>query len=634
MKINIKYVVLCSVSAASLAQSSSENYRLEDVVITGSSIEQTMEDSPASISVMGKEELEKRPIHNIADGLKYVEGVTLTADNNQGISLRGLGASYTLILIDGKRVSSKYLSVRHNADTDLGWVSPNDIERIEVVRGPMASLYGADAIGGVVNIITKKTSNNWKSYAEVSQTESEEKEQGSSQQINIGTSGPIIKDKLGLKFSARRTQRERSTFEDGDARAFPGQEKQIFNTELNYKVDQRNTVKLQYQYTEDNQETLGRNYEVTDVENIRQYYGVEHELITDDANWSTRIFGESYDYQNGDSDSELGTIIADTKYVTPISTNHLIVAGVEFQQYDLDFESQSAGDTETSDENTENNQVAIYIEDTYQLADNATLTYGARNTKNSKFSSSVTPRAYLNYKLNDEVTIKTGVGTGFKAPTLLQLTEDFKLPSCRGTCTVVGNPDLEPEESISYEVGTYFKRNHFNFNITAFYNKLDNMINTYFITEGSERFRYYRNINKVSSYGIETGTSFKLTQNLDLRVNYSFNYTRDEETNDRILGQAHASGNVLLDWYINDQHSMYTAANYTGKIENEDNGVIETTDPFLTVDLGYTYKFKYDAKQLTTLTTGIENLVDHTLSNDYGYGIMGRRYFVKLGHNF
>ncbi len=86
-------------------------------------------------------------------------GVQLTneGDNRKGVSIRGLDSSYTLILVDGKRVNSRNAVFRHN-DFDLNWIPVDSIERIEVVRGPMSSLYGSDALGGVVNIITKNRS--------------------------------------------------------------------------------------------------------------------------------------------------------------------------------------------------------------------------------------------------------------------------------------------------------------------------------------------------------------------------------------------------------------------------------------------------------------------------------------------
>lgn len=113
---------------------------------------------PVSASLPG-EDLQRKPVQNLKDVLKEVPGVQLTneGDNRKGVSIRGLDSSYTLILVDGKRVNSRNAVFRHN-DFDLNWIPVDSIERIEVVRGPMSSLYGSDALGGVVNIITKNRS--------------------------------------------------------------------------------------------------------------------------------------------------------------------------------------------------------------------------------------------------------------------------------------------------------------------------------------------------------------------------------------------------------------------------------------------------------------------------------------------
>ncbi|EBV8349462.1 TonB-dependent receptor plug domain-containing protein [Salmonella enterica subsp. enterica serovar Typhimurium] len=125
----------------------------ETMVVTASAIEQNLKDAPASISVITQQDLQRRPVQNLKDVLKEVPGVQLTneGDNRKGVSIRGLDSSYTLILIDGKRVNSRNAVFRHN-DFDLNWIPVDAIERIEVVRGPMSSLYGSDALGGQVQI--------------------------------------------------------------------------------------------------------------------------------------------------------------------------------------------------------------------------------------------------------------------------------------------------------------------------------------------------------------------------------------------------------------------------------------------------------------------------------------------------
>lgn len=124
-------------------------------------LNKTLKMLPPVLASLPGEDLQRKPVQNLKDVLKEVPGVQLTneGDNRKGVSIRGLDSSYTLILVDGKRVNSRNAVFRHN-DFDLNWIPVDSIERIEVVRGPMSSLYGSDALGGVVNIITKKSVRN------------------------------------------------------------------------------------------------------------------------------------------------------------------------------------------------------------------------------------------------------------------------------------------------------------------------------------------------------------------------------------------------------------------------------------------------------------------------------------------
>lgn len=156
------------------------------------------------------EDLQRKPVQNLKDVLRDVPGVQLTSegDNRKGVSIRGLDSSYTLILIDGKRVNSRNAVFRHN-DFDLNWVPVDAIERIEVVRGPMSSLYGSDALGGVVNIITKKIGQKWTGTLSADSTIQEHRDRGDTYDGQFYTSGPLVDGLLGLKAYGSLAKREK-----------------------------------------------------------------------------------------------------------------------------------------------------------------------------------------------------------------------------------------------------------------------------------------------------------------------------------------------------------------------------------------------------------------------------------------
>ena len=191
------------------APSAAKEAALSAVVVTASGNEQELRDAPASVSVITREDIERRPVQELAELLGTVEGVTLNRSGNlvPGVQLRGLGSAYTLMLIDGKRVNATSAMFRGN-DYDTGWVATDDIERIEIVRGPMSSLYGSDAIGGVVNIITRPIGKQWRGSARVETTVQQDKNAGDSQLAGFSLSGPIKSDVLGVKLTGSYDHRD------------------------------------------------------------------------------------------------------------------------------------------------------------------------------------------------------------------------------------------------------------------------------------------------------------------------------------------------------------------------------------------------------------------------------------------
>lgn len=134
---------------------------LGPIVVTASGGAVEVKNAPASITVITAEEIEKTPAKDVRELLSRVPGITLgRAGNMNTVQIRGLGERYSLFMIDGVRVNSSPNMFRGN-DYDSGWVPLDAIERIEIVRGPMSSLYGSDAIGGVINVITKKINDEW-----------------------------------------------------------------------------------------------------------------------------------------------------------------------------------------------------------------------------------------------------------------------------------------------------------------------------------------------------------------------------------------------------------------------------------------------------------------------------------------
>lgn len=186
---------------------------LQKVVVSAAGYEQKITDAPASISVITREELAERPYTTLLDAVRDLEGVDVgeTRDKSgQGtISMRGMGSDYTLVLVDGKRQNNHGDIYPNNfGGNQFGHIPPLDaIERVEVIRGPASTLYGADAMGGVINIITKKVTDQWQGSVSHSRTLETNDAFGDDITTDFNVMGPLIPGKLGLSLRGSKYNR-------------------------------------------------------------------------------------------------------------------------------------------------------------------------------------------------------------------------------------------------------------------------------------------------------------------------------------------------------------------------------------------------------------------------------------------
>ncbi|WP_313714496.1 catecholate siderophore receptor CirA [Atlantibacter hermannii] len=628
------------------------NTQEETMVVSASATEQNLKDAPASISVITQQDLQRKPVQNLKEVLKEVPGVQLTneGDNRQGVSIRGLSSSYTLILVDGKRVNSRNAVFRHN-DFDLNWIPVDAIERIEVVRGPMSSLYGSDALGGVVNIITRKVGKSWHGTFTADTTVQEHRDRGDTWNGQFFTSGPLIDDVLGVKVSGNLAKREKDAQQQsstGETPRIEGFTNRNANVEFNWTPNQDHDFDFAY----------GRDRQDRDSDSLakdrldRETWAIGHHGRWDLGNSELRFYGEKIDNNDPGSTStitsESNTL--DGKYVLPIGAiNQLLTFGGEYRHDSLTDPVNLTGGTSSK---TSANQYALFLEDEWRIIDPLAFTAGLRMDDHETYGDHWSPRAYLVYNATDTLTIKGGWSTAFKAPSLLQLSPDWTTGSCRGACEIVGSADLKPETSESYEIGMYYAGEEgwldgVTASVTTFQNDIDDMINidrtpnrnlapTYsnfvgFNRDGEPVFRYY-NVNKARIRGVETELKVPFNDQWKLTLNYTYNDGRDLSAGDNkpLSSLPFHTANGTLDWTPLDDWSFYVSGNYTGEQRS--------TQAASTANGGYVIWNAGAAWQATKnvkLRTGVLNLGDKDLSReDYSYNEDGRRYFVAMDYRF
>ena len=628
------------------------NTQEETMVVSASATEQNLKDAPASISVITQQDLQRKPVQNLKEVLKEVPGVQLTneGDNRQGVSIRGLSSSYTLILVDGKRVNSRNAVFRHN-DFDLNWIPVDAIERIEVVRGPMSSLYGSDALGGVVNIITRKVGKSWHGTFTADTTVQEHRDRGDTWNGQFFTSGPLIDDVLGVKVSGNLAKREKDAQQQsstGETPRIEGFTNRNANVEFNWTPNQDHDFDFAY----------GRDRQDRDSDSLakdrldRETWAIGHHGRWDLGNSELRFYGEKIDNNDPGSTSTITSEsnTFDGKYVLPIGAiNQLLTFGGEYRHDSLTDPVNLTGGTSSK---TSANQYALFLEDEWRIIDPLAFTAGLRMDDHETYGDHWSPRAYLVYNATDTLTIKGGWSTAFKAPSLLQLSPDWTTGSCRGACEIVGSADLKPETSESYEIGLYYAGEEgwldgVTASVTTFQNDIDDMINidrtpnrnlapTYsnfvgFNRDGEPVFRYY-NVNKARIRGVETELKVPFNDQWKLTLNYTYNDGRDLSAGDNkpLSSLPFHTANGTLDWTPLDEWSFYVSGNYTGEQRS--------TQAASTANGGYVIWNAGAAWQATKnvkLRTGVLNLGDKDLSReDYSYNEDGRRYFVAMDYRF
>lgn len=601
--------------------------------------------------------LQRKPVQNLKDVLKEVPGVQLTneGDNRKGVSIRGLDSSYTLILVDGKRVNSRNAVFRHN-DFDLNWIPVDSIERIEVVRGPMSSLYGSDALGGVVNIITKKIGQKWSGTVTVDTTIQEHRDRGDTYNGQFFTSGPLIDGVLGMKAYGSLAKREKddpqnsTTTDTGETPRIEGFSSRDGNVEFAWTPNQNHDFTAGYGF--DRQDRDSDSLDKNRLE--RQNYSVSHNGRWDYGTSELKYYGEKVENKNpGNSSpitSESNTV--DGKYTLPLTAiNQFLTVGGEWRHDKLSDAVNLTGGTSSK---TSASQYALFVEDEWRIFEPLALTTGVRMDDHETYGEHWSPRAYLVYNATDTVTVKGGWATAFKAPSLLQLSPDWTSNSCRGACKIVGSPDLKPETSESWELGLYYMGEDgwlegVESSVTVFRNDVKDRISISrtsdvnaapgyqnfvgFTANGVPVFSYY-NVNKARIQGVETELKIPFNDEWKLSINYTYNDGRDVSNgeNKPLSDLPFHTANGTLDWkpLALEDWSFYVSGHYTGQ-KRADSATAKTPGGYTIWNTGAAWQVTKDVK----LRAGVLNLGDKDLSrDDYSYNEDGRRYFMAVDYRF
>ncbi|WP_313110496.1 TonB-dependent receptor domain-containing protein [Stutzerimonas nitrititolerans] len=627
------------------ALGAAERINLEPTVVTATSTERQLNDAPASVTVISREELALRPVQDLEDALRGTPGLQFTGIGmaRRGVSIRGMGSEHTLILVNGQRINSAAGAVAH-ADFDLGWVPVEAIERIEVIRGPMSSLYGSEALGGVVNVITRRGTDAWHGAAQLNGGVREDGRGGQTHQLGVYAGGPLVPGVLGLSLSGEtRRRQETPLHRDTSQSEIEGRDAQSASATLSWTPDTAQRIDFSYANgLEDrwrNTRSAGRapvEYESSDrIE--RERFSIAH---SGDWAWGSstlrayrNTLKRNQRYTNGvvptSPRQELTDDIIDGSLSLPLADIHLVTFGGEWRKEHLEDGGFVTGDAQ-------NIHRALFLQDEIQFDPSWSLVLGNRFDQHEQYGWHNSPRAYLIHHVNDALTIKGGGGRGFKAPSLKQLSPGYSAIGGSGMFTIHGNPDLEPETNTTYEISADYQADGWSLNAGIFQNNVRGLIQTVCVSDCGQRgreVRNYDNVDKARIRGLELGGGVDLPANLRWDLNYTY-LDAIYRSADRHLGdRARHLANTRLQWSPGAAFSAQLRGEYVGSQLTYSSNTAYGIPAYSLWHLELSQRITDDI----SLRGGIENLTDEDFSDasdNFTFAEPGRTYHIGVSLRF
>ncbi|MCI5968067.1 TonB-dependent receptor domain-containing protein [Helicobacter sp.] len=545
-----------------------ERFLLEDSVVSASGFEQDIKEAPASISVIKRGDLESKPYRDVAEAIADIPGVDLFASKGKtgsyNITMRGI-TGYTLILVDGRRqsVGGEVGPNGFNEVTSAFLPPISAIERIEVIKGPMSTLYGSDALGGVVNIVTKKTPQKWGVSLQTEALFQQDSSWGNTYGVSVYGSGPIRGDKLGLTLRAREFYRAGSdvTYTRPDGKILEANQAQSptrannhnVGVRLDYLLRHQDSITFDVDYSKsifDNANgQLGtltkplknggltggytKTMQIDKLVTFLRHQGIYESFTLDSALQYNRVTNDGREVVGLSTQPHLGKnrdiiaedIIADMKAILPLGERNILSTGIEYRV-------EKMQDNIANPTKFDQYLLGIFAEDEFSLSQNAHLTFGARYNKHEVFGNNLSPRVYFVYNPSQALTLKGGVATGFKAPQPNRLIAGYYNFSGQGRFPVYGNPSLKEETSLNYELGAIYNWDSYYLSATGFLTDFKDKISSTSVNKGGQISsigectydRCFQAINhgEVRYMGLELAGGVTFYEKLNADISYTY----------------------------------------------------------------------------------------------------------------
>ncbi len=508
----IFYIIIFLISLSSLGLSQEKPEELPEVVVTANRIQESLEETTAKTTLISLKEIDKTNVIFLSDLLRNLSGSYVTSYGGPGkttgiILSRSVRSFHTLVLIDGIKVNDPTTGM-----FDFGSLNIDDIEKIEIVEGPQSTFYGSEAVGGVINIITKRGKGKPKINLSL--------ESGSygSYKPSLEISGKIKNWDFRLNsfyyntegFSAYKKGKEKDGFENS-----------FLSVKTGLKILPNLNMEFLGRYNYGENEYDSPPIDANNIQKGKNYLlagNINLELF---KNWKQTLSLSKNYSQRKDYYHDWGFY---TKYITQIEEiiwqNEILPFEFYNFLFGIDYRKEKAINEGNYDKKRES--LGLFINNKLNLKKNLILNFGLRYDDYKKFGEKTTYRLGLNYFFSKfNIRVKANYGTAFRVPTF----DDLFYPD---VIWARGNPNLKPEESKGWDIGVEKNlwNNKINFSLTFFYQKYKNLIEWMEIIPWTWQ---PQNIGSAILKGFENTLNLNLTDHFSLKMSYTYLDSEDKE---------------------------------------------------------------------------------------------------------
>ncbi len=594
-------------------------FTLDEIVVTASRYPVELSKTPVSMEVVSEEELVNSSAESVAEILNDITGINIIDQGGpaglKSIHLRGSNPAQVLILLDGQPINNS-----QNGQTDLGQLPLVYVKRIEVLKGPASAIYGANALGGVVNIITKESSGEPQTFLKLAY--------GSNNTNNLQFNYSTRQEETGyyVGVNKKSSAGHRKTPDNS------GFEQLVIFTKINHQLNNNSKLIFTLNYNESDKDSPGMlidNNSDGDYDDLYDSKGTPKATMDDlDKNLSIKwIEKKSYtdtaamiyynQHENIYDDPDQWGYSGSSRHTTNKTgielnrTNYLeeqtITYGLEVKNNEID-----------SNENGQRKFInkAIYFQDEWEVKEPIKITLGLRYDNHVKFGSELSPRFGTVYSLNDSTNMHISVGKSYRTPTF----NDLYWPADAYT---EGNSDLKPERGVAYEAGIINLQNGRKTEVNIFKKKIEDLIEW---AAGDDWIYRPYNLNNAVINGAELIYEKQLQKNLSFNMNYTYLDAKNQATGEKLSGEARHFASLGLNYSKND-YKLRINSKYVGERADE------TLKDYIVVNSKISKLLILEDRNIEFALT-VKNLLDEEYQVNKGYPMPGRNYMLEISIDF